>query len=203
MNRHEKCTSSNILRKTSVLQPKSRANITSFKQQNPITVSEKLNNFEKKFETVIVHLDQLKIEVQLSKEQSPNTVLENLNNLEEKLKTVVLDVTQLGTELQLSKDELVDSRNEILKVNRENNELHSLLDISTQEIQKNSAEIYDLKKKIELQNVSVASGVTMTDVTLPRRIFQRLPCETDSELDAFKEDLLRDIHTLIYMVSMI
>lgn len=203
MDRHVKCTSSNTLPKTSVLQPKNRVNLTSFKQQNPITVSEKLNNFEKKFETVVKDIDHLKVEFQLSKEQNYNAVSERLDNLDEKFKTVILDVVRLGSELQLSMDELLASKNEIAKVTKENTELRSMVVVSTEEIRKISAETFDLKAKLELQRGTAASVVTMTDVTSARRIFLKLPCDTVSELDMLKEDLIRDIPTLIYMVSII
>lgn len=172
MSRHAKCTAS-----------------------NPITVSEKLNNFEKKFETVVE------------------------------------DVAQLKIELQLSKDQFLDAKKEIAKVKRENDELHSQLLVSAQEIQKIKAEICDLKNKFELEEVNIASAVKITvvdqvnigsaakitdldqvdvesavkttDVTLPRKIIQKLPCKTVSELNVLKEDLMRDLGTLIYMVSIV
>lgn len=158
MSRHAKCTAS-----------------------NPITVSEKLNNFEKKFETVVE------------------------------------DVAQLKIELQLSKDQFLDAKKEIAKVKRENDELHSQLLVSAQEIQKIKAEICDLKNKFELEEVNIGSAakitdldqvdvesaVKTTDVTLPRKIIQKLPCKTVSELNVLKEDLMRDLGTLIYMVSIV
>lgn len=66
MNKHEKLGVKKQLTKANVL---TRSNVSSFKHQNPVTVSEKLNLIEKKFQTVNGEMEQLKIDHQLCKNQ--------------------------------------------------------------------------------------------------------------------------------------
>ncbi len=195
MSRHENCGSPNVVTRKSVQQPNKRPMVPS-KHHNPVTVSEKLNNLEKKFESVIAELKLSKDELVDSRKEIKVVKDENVE-LRAQLGTVM-------AELQWAKDQLVDSKKEIAEMKDDNVDLRAQLAGNNQLIKNVSTEMCNLKKKIEKKGEDIgqnfASSVGIVGVNLPKRILQKLPCKTVEELILLKEDL-KDLDTRVHIVS--
>ena len=196
-----------------ILPRKPLTNINSFKQQNPVTLSEKLKNVEDKCEALVTDLAELKVELNRTKDELSDAKNEAAKQTKEK--------DDLSQEIKVIKIELTDAKNEAAKQAKEKSDLsQEIKDIKvelsaakneaakqakekdeiSQEIKVIKAKISKLNKKIQLED-GIAKSVTTSDSSLPRKIFQNLPCDSEDEMDDLRDHLKRNLDTLLYVVS--
>lgn len=125
--------------------------------------------------------------------QNPDTVSQKIKAIEEKYETVVGNLAGLKVELTWTKDQLSQTKTEAAQLEKEKNEL--------------SQELQNVKGKIRSKQIEQKKGSDRSDVTsessLPRKVFQDLPCDTEPEMKAFRNALKRDSDVLLYVVSKI
>lgn len=188
MSRHEICSSDKTTTRKTALQPTKRSNL--LPKQQPVTISEKVNDLEKKFAAVIAELERSKDQFVDSKKEIVEIKADNVE-LRAQLENVV-------AELKLSKDQLVDSKKEVAELREENVGLRTNLAAGNDLIQNVNVEICKLKKKLE----SKGEGPPHEDMerNVAKSIFKKLPCGEMPQLIFLKSNI-EDQATNDYIVS--